>query len=164
MWAPGIMTRCEYPGLLCETMGLLWWSRFRSREQDLINEHMPPPLIDYAAKMYYVNNEVRPAPPTPDSPRQFVSDSLTDSPSSKMQTLILGDAPNSYSYDPDGGYEAGLNIRSPSPRHGTMNLGPTAGTTHTSSPSMRKRSLEDSDALIKRITSRGGVSWMGPRK
>ena len=140
-----------------------WWFRFRSREQDLINEHMPPPLIDYAAKTYYVNNEVRSAPPASDSPRHFDSGSLTDSPSSKMQTLILGDASNpSSSYDPGAGYGVGYGVRAPSPRHGTMNHGPTAGTTRTSSPSMRKRSLEDADALIKRIT--GGVNRMGFQK
>lgn len=140
------------------------WSRFRSREQDLVNEHMPPPLIDYAAKTYYINNEVRPAPPTPDSPRHFGPDSLTDSPSSKMQTLHLSDAPHSSStYDPDAGYyEAGPGIRAPSPRHGTMIASPTTGTTRTSSPSMRKMSLEDADALIKKIT--GGVDRMGLRR
>lgn len=130
--------------------------RFRSREQDLINERMPPPLIDYTAKMFYIDNEVRPAPPTPDSPRHFTLDSLTDSPTLKMQDLTLSDTPYSSShYYPDTGYEAGSGIRAPSPRRGTMVLGPTAGTTRTSSPSMRKRSLEDTDVLIKRLTGEG---------
>jgi len=142
---------------ICDSMGLFL---FRSREQDLINERMPPPLIDYAAKTYYINNEVRPTPPTPDSPRHFFG---AESPSSKMHTLTLGDGPNSsFTYEPEAMYGAGSGIRSPSPRHGTMMLGPTAGTTRTSSPSMRKRSLEDADALIKRIT--GGVDRMGLRK
>lgn len=124
---------------------------------------MPPPLIDYAAKTYYVNNEVRPTPPTPDSPRHFFRESLTDSPSSKMHTLTLNDGQNSsFTYEPETVYGTGSGIRSPSPRHGTVMLGPTAGTTRTSSPSMRKRSLEDADALIKSIT--GGVDRMGLRK
>lgn len=148
------------PGVHCDSIYRLTFV-FRSREQDLINEHMPPPLIDYAAKTYYINNEVRPTPPTPDSPRHFFP---TESPSSRMHTLTLGDGPSSsFTYEPDSTvYEAGSGVRSPSPRRGAMITGPTAGTTRTSSPSMRKRSLEDSDALIKRIT--GGVDRMGLRE
>jgi len=127
-------------------LGVGAWNYEWIREQDLVNERMPPPLIDHAAKTFYIDNEVRPAPPTPDSPRHFDLGSLTDSPSSKMQNLTLNDTPDYY---PDAGYEAGSGIRAPSPRRGTMVIGPTAGTTRTSSPSMRKRSLEDSDALIK---------------
>ena len=43
-----------------------------------------------------------------------------------------------------------------------MILGPTTGTTFTSSPSMRKRSLEDTDALIRKIS--GEVKGMSLRK
>jgi hypothetical protein len=79
-----------------------------------------------------------------------------------MQTLTLDTPSYSSTYYSDTRYEAGTGIRAPSPRRGNMNIGPTAGTTHTSSPSMRKRSLEDADALIKRI--RGGVERMNLRE
>ena len=134
------------------------WTWFRSREQDLINERLPPPLIDHAAKTFYVDNEVRAAPPTPDSPRHIiVAGSLTESPSSGMQALTLTDtADPAYAAFSGTGYEAGLGIQAPSPRRATMILGPTIGTTRTSSPSMRKRTLEDTDALLKKISGKVG--------